>query len=132
VDFQELVAGEKVTVSVPIVLVGTPEGLKSGGILDQVLRELEIEVDPANIPNHIDVDVSALTIGHSLHVRDARIPEGVTILDDLDATVCVLAAPRAETPATGVEVVAEPEPAAEPELIRKGKEEEEEGGEGEQ
>src|ERR687885_166355 len=54
IDFQELVAGEKVTVRVPLVLVGTAEGVRAGGgILDQPMRELEIRVDPANIPNHI-------------------------------------------------------------------------------
>jgi large subunit ribosomal protein L25 len=124
IDFQELVAGEKVTVKVPIVLVGSPEGLKSGGILDQVTREVEIEVDPSNIPNHLDVDVSTLAIGHSLHISDLRVPEGVTVLDDMEATIVVLGAPRAETP---VAVEAIPEAPAEPELIRRGKEEEGEG-----
>jgi large subunit ribosomal protein L25 len=127
VDFQELVAGEKVTVNVPLVLVGTAEGVRAGGILDQVLRELEIEVDPSNIPERFDADVSALTIGHSLHVRDVPLPAGVTVLDDEDATISVIIPPRAETPAAGVETVAEP--AAEPELIRKTKEEGEEEGE---
>jgi large subunit ribosomal protein L25 len=123
VDFQELVAGEKVTVNVPLVLVGTPEGVRAGGgILDQVLRELSIEVDPANMPNHIDVDVSELTIGHSLHVSDLSIPAGVTVLDDEDATVATVAAPKVaeDTPET-----IEAEPSAEPEVIRKAKTEEE-------
>jgi large subunit ribosomal protein L25 len=123
VDFQELVAGEKVTVNVPLVLVGTPEGVRTGGgILDQVLRELSIEVDPANMPNHIDVDVSQLTIGHSLHVSDITIPAGVTVLDDEDATVATVAAPKVaeETPET-----TEGEPSAESEVIRKAKTEEE-------
>ena len=129
VDFQELVAGEKVTVHVPLVLHGTAEGVRAGGIMDQVMRELEIEVDPSGIPERFDVDVSALTIGHSLHVRDVPRPEGVTVLDDEDATICVIIPPRAETPTAGVETVAEP--AAEPELIRKSKEEGEGEGEGE-
>lgn len=128
VDFQELVAGEKVTVSIPLVFVGSAEGVRAGGILDQVMHQLTIRVDPANIPNHVDVDVSPLTIGHSLHVSDLAIPAGVEVLDDEDATVCTVSAPRAveETPAAGVPVV---EAAAEPELIRKPKEGEEEGGE---
>jgi large subunit ribosomal protein L25 len=128
VDFQELVAGEKVTVSIPLVFVGSAEGVRGGGILDQVMHELEIRVDPANIPNHVDVDVTPLQIGHSIHVRDLNIPAGVEVLDDEDATVCTVSAPRAsETPAAGVAVV--PEAAPEPELIRKPKEGEEEGGE---
>ena len=123
VDFQELVAGEKVTVSVPLVFVNQEALIRAtGGILDQVMHELEIEVDPSAIPNHVDVDVASLTIGHSLHVSDIKLPEGVETLDDPEATVCVLSAPRAsETPAAGVEVVAA---AAEPELIRKPKGEE--------
>ena len=123
VDFQELVAGEKVTVSVPLVFVNQEALIRAtGGILDQVMHELEIEVDPSAIPNHIDVDVAALTIGHSLHVSDITLPAGVETLDDPEATVCVLSAPRAsETPAAGVEVVSA---APEPELIRKPKGEE--------
>lgn len=127
VDFQELVAGEKVTVDVPLRLVGTPEGVRvGGGILEQVMSELSIEVDPANMPDHIDVDVSNVTIGHSVHVSDIVLPAGVTVLADEEATVAIVAAPKATelTPAAGVEVIAE-EP-AEPELIRKTKDEEEE------
>jgi large subunit ribosomal protein L25 len=129
VDFQELVAGEKVTVSIPLVFVGSAEGVRAGGILDQVMHQLQIRVDPSSIPNHVDVDVTPLAIGHSIHVRDLAIPAGVEVLDDGDATVCTVSAPRAsETPVAGVAVV--PEAAAEPELIRKPKEgEEEEGGE---
>ena len=127
VDFQELVAGEKVTVSIPLVFVGSSEGVRGGGILDQVMHELEIRVDPSNIPNHVDVDVTPLVIGHSIHVRELNVPAGVEVLDDPDATVCTVSAPRAsETPVAGVPVV---EAAAEPELIRKPKEGEEEGGE---
>ena len=127
IDFQELVAGEVITVSIPLVLVGTPEGVRlGGGILDQVLRDIEIEVDPANIPNHIDVDVSGLTIGHSIHVRDLPIPAGAKVMTDEDLTVCVVAVPRAaiETPAAGVEAVGDAP--AEPELIKKGKDDEDE------
>jgi large subunit ribosomal protein L25 len=122
VDFQELVAGEKVTVDVPLVYVGVPEGVRvGGGILDQVMHEITVHVDPSSIPNHVDVDVSGLTIGHGLHVSDLKVPAGVEILDEQDATVCMVSAPRAsETPVAGVAVV---EAAAEPELIRKTKEE---------
>jgi large subunit ribosomal protein L25 len=127
VDFQELVAGELVTVSIPLVFIGSSEGVRGGGILDQVMHELSIRVDPSNIPNHVDVDVSPLAIGHSIHVRELNIPAGVEVLDDEDATVCTVSAPRAsETPAAGVGVV---EAAPEPELIRKPKEGDEEGGE---
>ena len=124
VDFQELVAGEKVTVEIPLVFVGIPEGVRlSGALLEQILHSIEVLVDPANIPNHIDVDVTNLAMGHSLHVNELSLPAGLEVLTDEDATVCAVVAPRAvveETPAEGAEAVAEPE------LIRKTKEEEEE------
>jgi large subunit ribosomal protein L25 len=129
IDFQELVAGEKVTVNVPIVLVGTPEGVRlSGGILSQVMSELSVRVDPVNIPRRVEADVSNVAIGHSLHVSDLKVPEGVEIEDDADATVAVVSAPKVETePTPGV--VEGVEAAAEPELIRKTKDEGEEEGE---
>jgi large subunit ribosomal protein L25 len=128
VDFQELVAGEKISVRLPIILVGVPDGVRlDGGILDQTMRELEVEVDPSNIPNHVDIDVTKLTIGSSIHVREITLPEGVEVLDDGDASVCVVSAPRA-----AVEAVASEETeavAAEPEVIRAKKPEEDEGSE---
>ena len=129
VDFLELVAGEKVTVEVPIVYVGTPQGVRDGGILDQIKHELTVEADPTVLPEHFEVDVSALTIGHALYVRDVRVPEGVTIQDDPDSPVALVAAPRAETPVEAMPAIegAAPEAAAEPELIRKPKEGDEEG-----
>ena len=127
IDFQELVAGEKVTVSVPLHFSGTAEGVRnSGGILEETMHQVHVRVDPSMIPDHIDVDVTPLTIGHSFHIRDLKLPEGITILDDAGATVCVCTAPKAvvEEVAPGAE--AAPEAAAEPELIRKAKEEGEE------
>jgi large subunit ribosomal protein L25 len=128
VDFQELVAGEKVSVNVPIVLTGTPEGVRvSGGILSQVMSELSIRVDPVNIPRRVEADVTNVAIGHSLHVSDLKVPEGVEVLDEADATVAVVSAPKVEAEPTPVAEGAET--VAEPELIRKTKEEGEEGGE---
>jgi large subunit ribosomal protein L25 len=129
VDFMELVAGEKVTVEIPIVYVGTPQGVRDGGILEQIKHELTVEADPTTLPEQIEVDVSALTIGHTLYVRDVRIPEGATVQDDPDSPVALVAAPKAEpTPVEAMPVIegAVPEPAPEPELIRKPKDEEEE------
>ena len=130
VDFQELVAGEKITVSIPIVLHGVPEGVRlGGGILEQTMREIEIEVDPANIPNHLDIDVGHLVIGHSVHVSDLKVPAGVTVLAEPETPIALVQVSRAAiemaTPAAGVEAIP-----AEPELIRKSKDEEE--GEGEE
>jgi large subunit ribosomal protein L25 len=121
VDFQELVAGEKVIVDIPLVYVGVPEGVRlSGALLEQIQHSIEVRVDPSNIPNHIDVDVTHLAMGHSLHVRDIVLPEGLEVLSDEDATICAVIAPRAV-----VEATPEGEAVAEPELIRKTKEEEE-------
>ena len=130
VDFLELVAGEKIIVSIPIVLHGIPEGVRlGGGILDQVLRELEIEVDPSHIPNHLDLDVTDLIVGHSLHVRDLQIPPGVKVLADEDAPIALVQISRAaieDEAAVAATAAAEEAIPAEPELIRKTKDEEEE------
>jgi large subunit ribosomal protein L25 len=133
VDFQELVAGEKVTIRVPLKFVGTPEGVRTGGgILDETVRELHISVDPAEIPNHIDVDVAHLQVGKSLHVRDVKAPAGVTILDDPAGTICVCMIPKEVATPTPEEAAAAGAAPAEPELIRKPKAEDEEGAEGEE
>src|SRR6476469_1457190 len=125
VDFQELVAGEKVIVDIPLVFVGVPEGVRlSGALLEQIVHSIEVNVDPSNIPNHIDVDVTNLAMGHSLHVRDLKLPEGLEVLTDEDTTICAVIAPRAvveEKP----EGEADAAVVGEPELIRKTKEDEE-------
>lgn len=129
VDFYEVRAGEKVTLEIPIHLTGTADGVRNaGGVLDQVMREVEIEVLPEHIPDRVELDVTALLIGHSLHVRDLVIPNA-TILTQADLTIATVVPPRAEevaapTPEAATEV-------AEPELIRKVREEEGEEGEGE-
>lgn len=117
VDFQELVAGEKIVVHVPLVLVGTAAGVKEGGVINQVMTELEVRVDPADIPNHIDVTVTALTIGHAIHVSDLTLPAGVEVLEDEEATIVTCAAPKTEAEPVATEESAP----AEPELIRKAK-----------
>jgi large subunit ribosomal protein L25 len=131
VDFQEIHAGEKLRLEIPIHLVGTPEGVRNqGGILDQVLRMIQIEVLPEHIPEHVELDVTVLVIGRSLHVSDLKIPNA-QIINDPSLTVVTVAAPRAEeevTPAAAATAVegAEPTAVAEPEVIKKGKIEEEE------
>lgn len=126
-DLYEIQAHEQVTLEVPVHLVGIPDGVRNfGGVLDHSLRELEIEVLPADIPEHIELDVTALTIGHSLFVRDITLQKG-RILNDPDTPVCTVVAPRTEeAPAPVEEAVV-----AEPELIRKPKAETEGEAEGE-
>ncbi len=120
IDLQELVAGEKVTVNVPLVYVGVPEGVRlSGALLEQIMHSVEVLADPSSIPNHIDVDVTHLAMGHSLHVRDLKLSAEIEVLSDEDATMCAVIAPRAV-----VEAIAAEPGAAEPELIRKAKEDE--------
>src|SRR5213593_3149754 len=111
VDFYEIKSGEKLTLKVPVHLVGTPDGVRNaGGVLDQVTREVEIEVLHENIPDHVELDVTALKIGDSLHVRDLSIPNAAILTRAEE-----VAAPTAEAT---TEV-------AEPELIRKVREGEE-------
>jgi large subunit ribosomal protein L25 len=117
-----------VRLKVPVHLVGTPDGVRNaGGVLDQVMREVEIEVLPEHIPDRVELDVTPLTIGHSKQVKDLVIPNAV-ILTGAELTIATVVPPRAEevaapTPEAGAEV-------AEPELIRKVREGEE-GEEGE-
>ena len=139
VDFQEIRADEKVRLEVPVHLVGIPEGVRNqGGVLDQVLRTVEIEVLPGDIPERVELDVTVLTIGKSLHVSELKIPKA-TILTGAALTVATVVAPRVEevaapTAAAPVEGAVPAEGAvaavAEPEVIKKGKlEEAEEGAE---
>src|SRR5919199_646941 len=117
-DLYEVRADEKVTLSVPIHLTGVPDGVRNfGGVLDHSLRELEIEVLPADIPEHVELDVTGLAIGHSLFVRDLQVPKA-KVLNDPDAPVCSVVAPRTEEAPAPVEEAVAP---SEPELIRKPK-----------
>jgi len=117
-DLYEVRSDEEITLQVPIRLLGVPDGVRNfGGVLDHVLRELTIEVLPADIPEHVDLEVTALTIGHSLFVRDLTVAKA-KILNDPDTPICTVVAPRTEeAPVAAVEEVV----TAEPELIRKPK-----------
>ena len=120
-DLYEVRSDEEITLAVPIRLIGIPDGVRNfGGVLDHVLRELEVEVLPSNIPDHVDLDVTALTIGHSLFVRDVKV-ENAKVLNDPDTPICTVVAPRTEEAPAVVEEVA----TTEPELIRKPKPEDE-------
>ena len=120
-DLYEIRSDEEITLAIPIRLIGIPDGVRNfGGVLDHVLRELEIEVLPSDIPDHVDVDVTALTIGHSLFVRDLHV-EKARVLNDPDTPICTVVAPRTEEAPAPVEEAAP----VEPELIRKPKAEDE-------
>src|SRR5688572_17794815 len=126
IDFFHVAMDEKIQVEVPIVLIGTPTGVKNkGGVLDHQLRELEVFCLPGSIPEKIELDVSHLDIGDSIHVSDIQLSD-VEILTDLDRSVVAVLAPTV----IEVEEAAEEAP-AEPEVIGRGKEaddEEESGG----
>jgi large subunit ribosomal protein L25 len=131
-DLYEVQADRKITVEVPVKLIGVPDGVKNfGGVLDQIMHDMEIRVLPADIPEHIDVDVSALAIGQSIHIADLPPTDKFEIMSESGRTVCTVVAPRAEeVVAPVVEGEAAAAAPAEPELIRKAKPEEEGEAEG--
>ena len=124
IDLILIRAGEKIKIDVPVNLVGTAAGIKDGGILDFVLHKLSIEVLPDAIPEHIDLDVSGLKIGHSIHVNDLPANPAYTISTDSHSVIVAVAAPKTAEEATPAAetVITEPE-----QIKAKGKKEEEEG-----
>jgi len=130
VDLQHISLTEKITVEVEVQLSGTPVGVKDeGGILEPLLREVELECLLTDIPSHITVDVTHLTIGESVHVSDLKV-ENAEILTEAERTVATVVPPTVLEEAKPAEE-AEAEAAAEPELVTKAKEEDEaEGKEG--
>jgi len=100
VDLHKVNMDEKVRVEVKLKLIGTAKGVKDGGLLDFVKHTVEIECLPALIPAHIDVDVTALTIGHSIHLSEIQLPANIKLIDDPKASiVSVLGKGREEAPA---------------------------------
>jgi len=134
-DFYLIDLHEKVEVSVPIHLVGKAPGVELGGILDHPLREIELECLPRAIPEGVDVDVSALEVGDSIHVRDLELPEGVSVQTDLNLAVAsvitpaVVEEPVAEEPEEGEEALAEGEEAEGAETAPEESAERDKGGE---
>jgi large subunit ribosomal protein L25 len=87
IDLHKVNMDEKIRVEVQIKLQGTAKGVKDGGMLEFVKHSVELECLPALIPAHIDVDVTTLTIGHSIHVSDIKLPANVRLLDDQKAAI---------------------------------------------
>ena len=121
-DLLGLTSGETFELEVPIVFKGSAVGVKDGGVLQQHLHKLEIECLPKDIPQHLEVDVTELKIGDSIHISDLSFDK-VTILNPKTTVVVSVNHPKVEKEPTPEEVVEEP---TEPELIGKGKEEVEE------
>ena len=108
-DFYEISMDKKITVGVPIRLVNTPVGAADGGILQHIRRELTISCMPGKLIDFLDLDVSGLDIGDSLHIRDIELPEGITTAEEDHLTVALVAAPTVTPEAVEEEVVEEEE-----------------------
>src|ERR1700739_245283 len=129
IDLKRIALDKVLRVSVPIFLVGESAGVKQeGGIMEQMLRELEIECLPGDIPSHIDADVSPLTFGKVLRVSELPHIEKLKFLTDANQPVAHVTSVKEEVVATPEAVAAEAGTPAEPEVIKKGKQETEEEG----
>ena len=129
-DLTRLVKGQKIEVTVPLHLVGEPIGVKEKqGVLEQIVREIEIRCEPREIPDSLDVDVSNLDVHDVLHVSDIPVSAAVEILNDPELVIATVGIVKEEeiAPAPAVEG----EEPVEPEVIGKGKKEEEGETEGE-
>jgi large subunit ribosomal protein L25 len=128
-DLTRLVKGQKIEVTVPLHLVGEPFGVKEKqGVLEQIIREIEIRCEPRDIPDSLDVDVSNLDVHDVLHVSDIPVSSAVEILNDAELVIATIGIVKEEVaPAP----VVEGEEPVEPEVIGKGKKEEEGEGEAE-
>jgi large subunit ribosomal protein L25 len=127
VDFQKVHPGEKITMNVPVIVTGSAEGVKQGGMLDHVLRTVPVRAAIDAIPEHFEVDVTNLSINHSIHIKDLGRPDLEYTLP-LDSPVVTVLSPRKLTEApTAAEAAAEAEAGpAEPEVITEKKPTEEE------
>ena len=97
VDFYEVAFGKKFRIEVPIRIKGKAAGIEQGGIVEQVTRSLEVECLPANVPEFLEMDVTPLEIGDSLHLEDVKFPEGVQPVEkDMTTTIVSVHAPRVE------------------------------------
>lgn len=122
-DLRRLVAGQKIEVTVPVHLTGEPIGVtEGGGVLEQLLRDLEIKCSPRDIPEAINVDVSNLGVHDVLHVSDIPVGEEIEIVTDPETVLATVGIVREEVEAAPVDA----EAPAEPEVIGKGKKDDEE------
>jgi large subunit ribosomal protein L25 len=129
IDVKRIAMDRVLKVNVPILLKGEAAGVKQeGGILEQMLREVEVECLPSDIPSHIDADVSELTFGKVLRVSDLPHSDKVKFLTDANQPVAHVTSVKEEVVATPEAAAAEAAAPAEPEVIKKGKQETEEEG----
>ena len=113
-DLRRFAKGEKIEMTVPIHLIGTAIGLKEeGAVLTQVMREIKVLCEPANTPDSIDVDITDMDAGHSIHVKDLKVGAGIEIHEDPEAVVAAIATVSEEVLEPQTEAGAEPEIAGE-------------------
>ncbi len=125
-DFFEVSLTEKVRVSLHVTTVGEPIGVKrDGGILQHTLREVEVECLPDKIPGKVEIDISGLEVGQSVHIRDLTFEEGIKVLTDGADVIVTVISPVVEEVAPAAAEAAAGAEAAEPEVAKKGKKEEE-------
>jgi len=123
-DFKRLVKGEKIEATVPLRLIGEPIGVREqAGVLEQIIRNVEIRCEPREIPEALEVDVTNLGVHDVLHVSDIPISEGIEILAEPDVVIATIGVVKEEPVAVVAPV--EGEVPTEPEVIGKGKKEEE-------
>ncbi len=124
-DLQGIREGQKISVQVPIKLIGSPKGVKDGGIVQHSIHRIKIQCDPDKVPEHIEINVAELGIAESVHIKDVKL-EGIKILDNPESAIVTVVPPPAikeETPeVVAAEAGAQP---AEPEVIGKAKKAEE-------
>ncbi len=127
-DFYRIAMDKVLQVTIPVVVKGEPKGVKQqGGILEFVRREIEIECLPADIPEHVEIDVSELLLHEGIRLRDVATDPKWTPVTELDSLLVHVIAPKVEEAPAPAEAAAAPvAAAAEPEVIRKGKKDEEE------
>jgi large subunit ribosomal protein L25 len=129
IDLKRIALDKVLKVNVPIILVGESAGVKlEGGIMEQMLREVEIECLPGDIPSHIDADVSHLTFGKVLRVSELPHSEKIKFITDPNQPVAHVTAVKEEVVATPDAAAAEAATPSEPEVIKKGKQETDEVG----
>lgn len=128
-DFRQVSLKEKSVFKVPVVTIGIPEGVKIGGVLEHIMREIPLKCTPDKLPSKIELDITSLKIGQDIKIKDLKVPEGVEIIEDADRVILTVIAPHKEEEAKPAEAaIAAP---TEPELIRKERATEEAGEEGE-
>ncbi|HUI29982.1 MAG TPA: 50S ribosomal protein L25 [Candidatus Acidoferrales bacterium] len=123
-DLHGIKEGQKITVQVPVQLVGTPKGVKDGGIIQHSIHRIKIQCDPENVPEHVEINIDELGIADSIHIKDLKL-DGVKILDNPESAIVTVVPPptiKEETPETAAVATEEP---TEPEVIGKTKKAEE-------